>query len=217
MARRFRHLCALRKEDPSVQGPPTAGGQGCARGRALSFPENRPRVQEHRAFTQHRKKFGCVECHHTCYFEATAHLGRSLRTTTRLSQLSRRRPHRSGGHHRIAAYRPGRTKPRGRARLDSAHDVTPSYNGCYDCHSGTEDVVSHTLPLTDETPGCKPRHTRDSGHARLYRYGQKVRRTVRFTHPVMVRDSYLMGATRYIPLDCSPMSWRPARCSSCCS
>jgi len=72
---------------------------------------------------------------------------------------------------------------------------------CYDCHSGTEDVVSHSLPLGDDAPGCESCHTRGSVHARLYRYMDKVRQTAGFTHPAMMRDSYVMGATRYMPLD----------------
>ncbi len=72
---------------------------------------------------------------------------------------------------------------------------------CYDCHSGIEHVVSHTLPLGDDAPGCESCHTRDSVQARLYRYVEKVRQTAGFTNPAMLEDSYVMGATRYVPLD----------------
>ncbi len=37
--------------------------------------------------------------------------------------------------------------------------------------------------------------------ARLYRYVEKVRQTAGFTNPAMLEDSYVMGATRYVPLD----------------
>jgi hypothetical protein len=37
--------------------------------------------------------------------------------------------------------------------------------------------------------------------ARLYRYVGEVRGASGFTNPAMVRDSYVMGATRYVPLD----------------
>ncbi|MGH8502121.1 MAG: hypothetical protein ACREVE_06530 [Gammaproteobacteria bacterium] len=156
-------------------------------------------------FTEHPKKFGCVECHHPHYFEATAHLGP---------------PRAILEHHNEMCLNCHAADPRGQvdtigARLIDAaepnlvaeHASIPHTalhlrnTRCYDCHSGIEHVVSHTLPLGDEAPGCESCHTRDSVHARLYRYVKKAGRTAAFTHPAMMRDSYVMGATRYTPLD----------------
>ncbi len=61
--------------------------------------------------------------------------------------------------------------------------------------------MSHALPLGDDAPGCESCHTSDSVHARLYRYVEQVDQTAGFTHPAMMRDTYVMGATRYIPLE----------------
>jgi hypothetical protein len=156
-------------------------------------------------FTEHRKKFGCVECHHPHYFEATAHLGP---------------PRAILAHHNDmclnchAADPEGQLDTIGNRLIDAAkpnlvavHASIPHTTlhlrntRCYDCHSGIEHVVSHTLPLGDETPGCESCHTSDSVHARLYRYVKKAGRTAGFTHPAMIRDSYVMGATRHTPLD----------------
>lgn len=156
-------------------------------------------------FTEHPKKFGCVECHHPHYFEATAHLGPPRAILENHNEIC------LNCH---AAEPRGQIDTIGDRLIDPAepnllaeHASIPHTalhlrnTRCYDCHSGTEHVVSHALPLGDEAPGCESCHTRDSVHARLYRYVKKAERTAGFTHPAMMRDSYVMGATRYTPLD----------------
>jgi predicted nucleic-acid-binding Zn-ribbon protein len=156
-------------------------------------------------FTEHPRKFGCVECHHPHYFEATAHLGPPQAILEHHNEMC------LNCH---AANPKGQIDTIGDRLLDPAepnlvveHASIPHTalhlrtTRCYDCHSGTEHVVSHALPLGDEAPGCASCHTRDSVHARLYRYVDKVRQAPGFTNPAMLRDGYVMGATRYIPLD----------------
>jgi hypothetical protein len=72
---------------------------------------------------------------------------------------------------------------------------------CVDCHSGPEHTVSHTLPGLDGSGSCVWCHSLDSVHARLYRYVGAVSEPSGFTNPAMMRNSYVMAATRYVPLD----------------
>jgi predicted nucleic-acid-binding Zn-ribbon protein len=156
-------------------------------------------------FTEHRKKFGCVECHHPHYFEATAHLGppRAILAHHNDMCLNCHAADPEGQLDTIGDRLIDAAKP----NLVAVHASIPHTTlhlrntRCYDCHSGIEHVVSHALPLGDDAPGCESCHTSDSVHARLYRYVEKVSRTASFTYPAMARDTYVMGATRYIPLE----------------
>lgn len=71
---------------------------------------------------------------------------------------------------------------------------------CVDCHSGTEHANSHELFLGSNTPGCESCHTRDSALSELYRY-VKNDPAGGFTNSAILKDSYIMGATRYLLLD----------------
>lgn len=156
-------------------------------------------------FTEHRKEFGCVECHHPHYFEATAQLGPPGAILENHNEMCLN-CHATDPKGQVDTVG-GRLTDPAEPNLVTEHASIP-HTGlhlrktrCYDCHSGIEHVVSHTLPLGDEAPSCESCHTRDSVHARLYRYVEQVGRPGGFTHLAMMRDSYVMGATRYTPLD----------------
>ncbi len=155
-------------------------------------------------FTEHRKKFGCVECHHPHYFEATAHLGPPQAILEDHNKMCLN-CHAAEPHGQVDTIGDRLIDP-AKASLVGVHASIPHTvlhlrnTRCYDCHSGIEHVVSHTLPLGDDAPGCESCHTRDSVQARLYRYVRQVQNRG-FTNPAMLKDSYVMGATRYILLD----------------
>jgi Na+-translocating ferredoxin:NAD+ oxidoreductase RNF subunit RnfB len=154
--------------------------------------------------TEHHKKFGCSDCHHPHYFEVAAHLGPPRAILENHNQMCL-------NCHAADPPSPPDVLQRGlndpaKPSLVAEHASIPHAAlhlrkaRCLDCHSGTQHVVSHTLPLGDKAPGCVSCHTLDSVQARLYRYVKKVQQTG-FTHPAMLKDGYVMGATRYAPLD----------------
>jgi hypothetical protein len=157
-------------------------------------------------FTEHRKKFGCSDCHHSHYFEATSDLGppRAILEIHNDWCLYCHSSDPKQPPDTIEGW-PGLADP-AKPSLIAEHASIPHAalhlrtTRCVDCHSGTQHVVSHTLPLGDQAPGCESCHTRDSVQARLYRYVKRVQQTG-FTNPAMLKDSYVMGATRYAPLD----------------
>jgi hypothetical protein len=156
-------------------------------------------------FTRHRKKFVCGQCHHPHYFEATAYLGppQTILETHNEWCLN---CHTANPKHPPDTIAGGIADP-AEPSLVAEHGWIPHTalhlrkTRCIDCHSGTEHVVSHTLPLGEKAGGCISCHSLDSAHARLYRYVDEVGQAVGFTHPAMMRDSYVMGATRHLPLE----------------
>jgi hypothetical protein len=169
------------------------------------FPRIEKEFESTVHFTNHRETFGCAHCHHPHYFKTTVELGPSqaIRDTHNEWCLT---------CHAENPEQPPDTIARGLADpaepdLLAEHAVIPHpaihlrKSRCVDCHSGTEHAVSHTLPAKGEAGSCESCHSLESVHARLYRYAGEVREASGFTNPAMMRDSYVMGATRYVPLD----------------
>jgi hypothetical protein len=172
---------------------------------SYDFPRIEKEFESTVHFTQHREKFGCAQCHHPHYFKATAELGppQAILGTHNDSCLT---------CHAEKPEQPPDTIAGGLADpavpdLLAEHAMIPHpalhlrKSRCVDCHSGPGHTVSHTLPARGEAGGCEWCHSLESVHARLYRYVGEVREASGFTNPAMMRDSYVMGATRYLPLD----------------
>lgn len=156
-------------------------------------------------FTAHPEKFNCAQCHHPHYFKATANLGppKAILET----------------HNEWCLYchtenpeQPPDTIETGLADpadpdLVSEHWMIPhaalhlAKSRCVDCHSSPEHTVSHTLPAEGEAGDCVWCHSLDSAHGRLYRYVSEAGEGSSFTNPAIIRDSYVMAATRHVALD----------------
>jgi hypothetical protein len=180
-------------------------GVGAQEDRPYDFGRIEQEFENTVHFTEHRKKFGCLECHHPHYFEATARLGAPEAILEHHNDmcLNCHAANATGQVDTIGARLTDPAEP----NLVAEHASIPHAarhlrtTRCYDCHSGTNHVVSHALPIGENTPSCESCHSVDSVHARLYRYVDKPRQTAGFTHSAMLRDNYVMGATRYKPLD----------------
>ncbi len=74
---------------------------------------------------------------------------------------------------------------------------------CIDCHREAGPPVSHLLPATARTERiCTPCHRRDSIlRSGLYRHRPESGTLLGFTNPPILEDTYVMGATRNLPLD----------------
>lgn len=156
-------------------------------------------------FTKFPEKFDCADCHHPHYFEATADLGPPgaiLATHNEWCLYC----HTENPEQPPDTITTGLEDPAA-PDLVAEHAMIPhaavhlEKSRCVDCHSGPEHTVSHTLPGLDGSGSCVWCHSLDSVHARLYRYVDEGREPWDFTHPAMMRDSYVMAATRYLPLD----------------
>jgi hypothetical protein len=156
-------------------------------------------------FTGHPAKFGCAQCHHPHYFEATVDLG-SPQAILEAHNAWCRTCHAENPEQPPDTIASGLADP-AVPDLVAEHAMIPHpaihlrKSRCVDCHSGPAHTVSHTLPARGEGGGCVWCHALDSVHGRLYRYVGEVREASGFTNPAIMRDSYVMGATRYGPLD----------------
>lgn len=172
---------------------------------AYDFPRIEREFKSTVHFAKHPGKFDCAHCHHPHYFKATADVGppRAILETHNEWCLH---------CHTGTPEQPPDTIEGGlgdpaEPDLMAEHAMIPHAavhlrkSRCVDCHSGTEHTVSHTLPARGEAGGCAWCHSRDSVQARLYRYLGEAREPLGFTNPAMMRDSYVMAATRYVPLD----------------
>jgi hypothetical protein len=156
-------------------------------------------------FTKHPEEFGCPQCHHPHYFEATADLGPPQAILDAHNEwcLTCHTENPEQPPDTIASGLADSAEP----DLVAEHAMIPHpaihlrKSRCVDCHSGTEHTVSHTLPARGEAGGCVWCHALDSAHARMYRYVGEVPEASGFTNPAMMRASYVMGATRYVPFD----------------
>jgi hypothetical protein len=169
------------------------------------FPRIAREFESSMHFTKHPRKFGCAQCHHPHYFEATADLGppQVILDTHNDWCLTCHAENPEQPPDTVATGLADPAEP----DLVAAHATIPHpanhlrKSRCVDCHSGTEHPVSHMLPARGEAGACVGCHSLESVHARLYRYVAEVREASGFTNPAMMRDSYVMAATRYVPLD----------------
>ena len=156
-------------------------------------------------FTKHREKFSCAHCHHPHYFKATARLGPPQAILDVHNEWCLN-CHTENPRQPPDTIETGLGDP-AEPDLVAEHASIPHTaihlrkTRCVDCHSGSDHTVSHTLPALAESGKCVWCHSLDSVHGRLYRYVEEVREPLGFTNPAMIRDSYVMGATRYVPLD----------------
>jgi hypothetical protein len=169
------------------------------------FPRIEREFESTLHFTNHPQKFGCAQCHHPHYFKATAGLGPPQAILDAHNEwcLTCHADEPEQAPDTIADGLADPAEP----DLVAAHAMIPHpathlrRSRCVDCHSGTEHAVSHTLPARGEAGSCVGCHALESAQARLYRYVGEVRAASGFTNPAIMRDSYVMGATRYMPLD----------------
>jgi hypothetical protein len=169
------------------------------------FPRIEKEFESTVHFTNHRDRFGCAQCHHPHYFKATAELGppQAIRDVHNKWCLTCHAENPEQPPDTIVSGLADPAEP----DLLAEHAMIPHpaihlrQSRCVDCHSGTGHTVSHTLPARGEAGVCGWCHSLESVHARLYRYVGEVREALGFTNPAMMRDSYVMGATRYVPLD----------------
>jgi hypothetical protein len=169
------------------------------------FPRIEREFESSAHFARHPEKFGCEQCHHPHYFEATVDLG-SPQAILDVHNAWCRTCHAENPEQPPDTIASGLADP-AEPDLVAEHAMIPHAaihlrkSRCVDCHSGPEQTVSHTLPARGEAGGCVWCHALDSVHARLYRYVGGVREASGFTNPAIMRASYVMGATRYVPLD----------------
>lgn len=71
---------------------------------------------------------------------------------------------------------------------------------CIDCHSDVEQGNSHTLLTGNNTTACESCHARVSSLSRLYHHARNDS-TLKVTNAAILKNSYVMGATRFIWLD----------------
>jgi hypothetical protein len=180
-------------------------GAGAKADEPYDFPRIEREFESTVHFTEHPQSFDCAHCHHPHYFEATSDLG-PPQAILEVHNASCRTCHVENPEQPPDTIAGGLADP-AEPDLVAEHAMIPHpalhlrKARCVDCHSGTWHTVSHTLPARGEAGGCVWCHALDSVQARLYRYVGEVREASGFTNPAMVRHTYVMGATRYLPLD----------------
>jgi predicted CXXCH cytochrome family protein len=151
-------------------------------------------------FMEHPEAFTCLECHDPHFFRATERFespGLILRDNN--AQCLR--------CHAVDAEGPLADPSERGLVADHAylHHTLLHLRStrCVECHSDTAHAVAHDLRVGQEARDCVACHTLQSVLVtRLYRYhGNEMERWWGFTHPTLLEDGYVMGATRSVALD----------------
>lgn len=152
-------------------------------------------------FTEHEEEFTCGECHNPHSFQVIAHL-----ETPRLAVET----HNAACLRCHAADATGPLADPAKPNLVAVHAWLPQpkvhlhSTRCIDCHRDTARPVSHLLRVgNDAERGCASCHTQESVLVTgLYRHiTEEAPPQAGFTNTVILREAYVMGATRHALLD----------------
>ncbi|NIR32293.1 MAG: hypothetical protein GWN84_23935 [Gammaproteobacteria bacterium] len=154
-------------------------------------------------FTEHREQFACGSCHEPHVFRVAAHMETPKTIVATHNTMCTDCHAERVSTSRALAY-PAKSS------LAAVHAWLPYVDlhllstRCVDCHTPPADSVSHVLLVENEAErGCVSCHTVDSVLlTKLYRHhARRSRREAGFVNAALLRDAYVVGATRNVVLD----------------